>query len=60
MNPQERINVLKHQLYSALLQKPDKLWTDNEVDIAYALSKDESIQATLTEADRLMKEKEGK
>jgi len=47
MNPQARIINLKHQLLGALLEKPSKYWTDEELDLAELLSKDSDIQKTL-------------
>lgn len=43
----------KRELYSALLDIPDKLMTENEVDIMYLLSKDSQIQSFLTESINL-------
>jgi hypothetical protein len=51
-NPAQKLFRLKHQLLSALLEKPSKLWTDAEVELGYILSKDEDIQKTLELARR--------
>lgn len=46
----EEIRQLKIKLHVALLKKPNKELTNNEVDIAYALSKDKAIQDVLSKA----------
>jgi hypothetical protein len=49
----EGLLTKKRELYSALLEVPNKLMTENEVDIMYLLSKDSQIQSFLTESINL-------
>jgi capsule polysaccharide modification protein KpsS len=44
---QQKIDSLKCQLYSVLLQKPYKELTDNETDIMFQLSQDTAVQNVL-------------
>ena len=52
---QQRIINLKHQLYSAILDKPKELWTDTELELAYILAQDRDIQKTLSKASYVLK-----
>jgi hypothetical protein len=56
MTPEQEkeISICKMKLYHALLKKDSNELTDNEVDIAYLLSKDADIQKIIDEALQLM------
>jgi len=50
MPPMTPVAKLKVQLYSALLQKHRADLSDSEIDIMYAMMKDDDIQSVLSSA----------